>query len=81
MVQLWDLYLKQERICALTGLPIKLGTVNEISASLDRIDSTRGYTLDNVQWVHKDINRMKGDLTPERFLELCQLVAAKNHQP
>jgi hypothetical protein len=58
---LWELYLKQGAKCALSGLDIKLklidwkgkGTRKDITASLDRIDSTKAYTEDNVQWVHK----------------------------
>ncbi len=45
------------------------------TASLDRIDSTKGYTPDNVQWVHKTINRMKMDMTDSQFIEFCVAVA------
>lgn len=41
------------------------------SASLDRINSNRGYTPDNIQWVHKAVNKMKINLSHERFIELC----------
>ena len=54
-------------------MPIHLYEPTE--ASLDRVDSSKGYTEENVQWVHKDIQRMKSDLSPKRFTELCQLVA------
>ena len=37
------------------------------TASLDRIDSSKGYTEDNIQWVHKDVNQMKMDLPEQRF--------------
>lgn len=49
----------------------------EGTASLDRIDSSRGYVEGNVQWVHKDVNFMKQALSQERFVELCTLVAEK----
>lgn len=48
----------------------------ETTASLDRIDSNRGYTQDNVQWVHKDVNKMKMDLNQQIFVELCRAIAA-----
>jgi hypothetical protein len=73
---LWDLFLKQERKCALSGLPIgfpQISTGNK-TASLDRIDSSKGYTEDNVQWVHKDINLMKRTYSIEYFTELCKKV-------
>jgi hypothetical protein len=48
------------------------------TASVDRIDSSKDYVEGNVQWLHKDINRMKWDLDTDKFIELCKLVANKN---
>lgn len=73
--QLWGLFQQQAGKCAMTGLEIKLGRRPEMLASLDRIDSSQGYKLSNVQWVHPDVNLMKMDLPLARFLELCRLVA------
>ena len=64
---LWELYLKQGKKCTLTGLEITLVPAIKnsnvdwsiITASLDRIDSSHGYEENNVQWVHKEINRFK----------------------
>lgn len=76
------LHTKQKNCCALSGLPIHIantikGDMNqgETTASLDRIDSNRGYTRDNVQWVHKDVNKMKANLTQYRFVRFCHAVA------
>lgn len=79
---LWNLYKEQEGKCALTGLPIPFGkyTKEKNEASLDRVDSSKGYIEGNVQWVHKDINHMKWDLTPERFIQLCKLVVEKGRK-
>lgn len=84
MEDAWDLFVKQERKCSLSGIPLvfsksynrELATQprEETTASLDRIDSTKGYIEGNVQWLHKDINLMKRSLTEKRFIELCQLV-------
>jgi len=76
----WELFEEQGGLCALTGLPLSQrpssgGAPTAESASLDRIDNTRGYSPDNVQWVLKDINWMKGTFTQDRFLELCRAVA------
>ena len=49
-----------------------------MTASLDRIDSTRGYTVDNIQWIHKDLNRMKWNLPNDYFINICTLVANHN---
>jgi hypothetical protein len=76
----WELFLTQKGRCALTGNPIAFASSmaeengGGRTASLDRIDSTKGYTSSNVQWVHKDINVMKMDLSESRFLELCRAV-------
>ena len=80
---LYDLlYIQQNSRCALSGLPIAIantikGDMNqgETTASLDRINSSGGYTKTNVQWVHKNINRMKLDLDQTEFIGLCQKVA------
>jgi hypothetical protein len=76
----WDMYLRQKRRCALSGLEIKFAaTANEhragaTTASLDRIDSCKGYTKDNLQWVHKEVNAMKSDFKQDRFVELCKII-------
>lgn len=73
--ELWNLFLKQERRCALSGLPLCLQIRGgRTDASVDRIDSTKSYTLDNVQWVHKDVNKMKQNLLQSHFLELCRRI-------
>jgi len=75
---LWKLYLKQDKKCALSKLEIYFPKRNKdisATASLDRIDSSKGYTLDNVQWVHKDINRMKSVFDNDYFIKMCTFVA------
>jgi len=56
-------------ICALTGLKL-----DEETWSLDRIDSNKGYTRENIQYVHKDINRMKNSYKEDYFIQMCRLV-------
>lgn len=73
---IWDLFLKQNRKCALSGLELTIqrSKSNAGNASLDRINSFKGYTTGNVQWVHKDINKMKTDFSQEEFIELCTMI-------
>jgi len=75
----WDLFIKQGRRCALTGQIIHFANTNKNlkigTCSLDRIDSTKGYYLENVQWVHKTVNHMKWILSQEEFIEICTKVA------
>lgn len=82
--QAWEQFLKQNRRCALTGLELSFGEGPQIkqkysktstrTASLDRIDSTKGYIVGNIQWIHKDINIMKNDLDTKTFLYYCSLI-------
>lgn len=72
-LSLEDLQLAWDRSggrCAYTGLPIEI----KKTASVDRIDSNKDYTPDNIQFVHKDVNRMKQDFTEEYFLSLCTAI-------
>jgi hypothetical protein len=75
----WNLFLKQGKKCALSGqdIIIKYNEQSNHTASLDRIDSSIGYTENNVQWVHKDINMMKRTYDENYFIEMCILIS--NH--
>lgn len=73
-----ELWLKQDRRCALSGLPIGWdGNIREgeFTASIDRIDSTLGYIKGNVQLLHKDVNLMKNKFNQEYFVEMCTRIA------
>ena len=71
---LWKLYAQQNKRCILSGLPLVLNK----NASLDRIDSSGGYTKDNVQWVHVVVNKMKIDLKQEEFIAMAKTIAKHN---
>lgn len=75
----WKLFLGQGRRCALTGLVLELSpskmNKGASTASLDRIDSAKGYIAGNVQWVHIVINMMKQTLSDEEFVLWCHRVA------
>jgi len=80
---LWTLFMDQDKKCALSDVEITLDPQFSVhyatkritqTASLDRINSSRGYVEGNVQWVHKNINLLKGSLSQSKFIELCELV-------
>lgn len=84
---IYNQWLKQNKKCALTGLDIDFVNINKgnttrkeskydliCSASLDRIDSSKGYTKNNIQIVHKDINIMKNEYNQEYFISFCKKV-------
>lgn len=77
----WELFVRQGKRCALSGETLAFSTRSNTfdgTASLDRIDSSRGYTIDNVQWVHKDVNYMKTDLSEKDFLTWCRKIVRFN---
>lgn len=83
---LWDLLVKQDFKCKVSNMPIHISTKIKngnpdfkfITASVDRIDSSKGYTIDNIQWVNKDINKMKMNFDNEYFINACKLIANNN---
>lgn len=76
--------------CAISGLPISGPTElfvkdkkchynrKNTTISLDRIDNSSGYIKGNVQWVHKQVNIMKGTLKDEHFITLCKIISEYN---
>lgn len=76
--QAWNLFKKQKGICALTGIPLIIDVKPIGNASLDRIDSSKGYIKGNLQWVHKDINFMKRNYSQQYYIEMCHAVANNN---
>jgi hypothetical protein len=80
ITEVWDLFIKQDRKCALSGLDLffpKQSKDKTYNASLDRIDSSKGYIQGNVQWVHKDVNIMKNKYEQKYFIEICKRISNK----
>lgn len=79
----WELYEKQNRKCSLTDLDIVFyQDSNQCcyqTASIDRIDSNKGYIEGNVQIIHKTVNLMKNFLRDDEFIAFCNLIAM-NHK-
>lgn len=73
--QVWE---DQKGICPYTGLKLELPTYNNHihvwkRASLDRIDSSKGYIVGNIQFVSTPMNLMKStmsDLETKQYLKL-----------
>ncbi len=67
---------KQGEKCAMTGRKLVMCQKSEDNtASVDRIDSDNGYTMGNIQIVHKDVNWMKNEFSDEYFYEVCRDVS------
>jgi hypothetical protein len=68
----FELLNAQNHKCKLSGLPISF---ENGSASIDRIDNSKAYTSENIQWVHRQINYMKNTLSNDEFLRLCSVIS------
>lgn len=79
---MWDVALKQNLKCALSGdiLIFVNDQKNQCqaNASLDRIDSSKGYEVGNIQWVTKDVNMAKHVLPQSVFIALCKRVTERH---
>lgn len=81
---LYNLYLKQNKKCILTGVDINIVDAavrlnyRSNTASLDRIDNNKGYIKNNVRWIHKNLNQIKSDFSDEELIYICHLVARFN---
>ena len=76
---LWNMYLEQNKKCSLSGFPIGWADKGlTATASIDRIDSSEGYLIGNVQLVHKDVNFMKQQFNQEYFIEVCRAIASED---
>lgn len=74
--KLLSMFNEQGGKCAYSDLELVLGK----NAELDHIVAkSKGgcNNVENVQWVHQKVNRMKGDLSEAEFKELCKLVTTK----
>jgi len=75
-----NIFKKQNGKCAYSGRPLqftrsyKKNRINQ-TASLDRIDSTKGYIEGNVQWIHKDLQFTKGNKPHEEFIQWCHEIS------
>ena len=75
-----DLYYKQEGKCALSGekitsIVLEDNGINDYNLSIDRKDSSKSYTIDNIQLVGAIINIMKNDIDEKDFLLFVSTIA------
>lgn len=82
-----NLFKEQNGRCALSGVKINFTDVvsynrrkSNRSASLDRIDSSKGYIEGNVHWVHVTPNFMKGLLSLDEFKSWCKKISNNNKE-
>lgn len=78
MKYVWDIFLKQNKKCKLSGLDIDFGKGKTWTASIDRIDSSKGYIKGNIQILHKDVNKMKMNFEQKYFLDICNKIVTQS---
>ena len=79
---IWNIFIKQNKKCYFSGIPLQFRSISYYSdgtASLDRIDCSKGYVEGNVRWVHKTINKMRQAYDDNVFIDFCKNVA-KTHE-
>lgn len=71
---LLELLETQEYRCALSGVSLTPDNA-VVDHTRPRKDGGK-HEMANLQWLHSDVNRMKGTLTQSEFMALCRRVAA-----
>jgi 5-methylcytosine-specific restriction endonuclease McrA len=74
--QIIGILAKQEYRCALSGVPL----IPESSTLDHKHPISLGGTddIENLQWLHVDVNRAKGNMPHEDFVLMCKRVATWN---
>lgn len=70
--------IKETKHCAISGRPVVLEVNHIDGSSIDRIDSSKGYTIDNVHVTSQVVNKARGEMSIADFVKMCQDVV--NHQ-
>ncbi len=76
---IWNL---QEGICPYSKIKLILNTHSlrypdkRFTASLDRIDSTKGYIIGNVQFVSTSINYLKAEMSHKELIEFLKIISS-----
>lgn len=75
-VDITTLYAAQEGKCAYTGalMTMDCSEHNRNSASVDRVDCSKGYTVDNIVLCCSIVNTMKNNLSMVEFREVIRLL-------
>jgi len=74
-------YLKlveETRVCPVFGVPLT-DIIGDFAPSLDRIDSTKGYTLDNVWIISWRSNRLKNNATLQELEMIVEAMRKKTN--
>lgn len=78
-----ELWCKQNGLCAISNIPMTYIFNNgriPTNLSVDRIDSSKPYTKENIQLVCMAVNQMKSDLDDITFYKFCEAIVNNAEQ-
>lgn len=69
VLELVELWSKQDGKCAITGLPIVAGDTAELDHIVPLASGGSGK-IHNVHWLHFSVNKMKWDMSMDEFKQI-----------
>lgn len=82
--KVWDLSLEfiesMPEICTYSGVALDFELDSPNRFSPDRVDSSKGYTEDNVVPCSIRINRLKSDMSVDEFIARCEAVTRQKYK-
>ena len=75
--ELLEVFQQQGGRCYYSGIPLTYDQGGDTDVSIDRMDSTKGYTEDNVVLCCWRVNNMKGDLCASNFITWARQVSCR----
>lgn len=77
VLELWE---EQERKCALSSIPINIYPNNPYSISIDRIDSDKPYSKDNIHLTSWVVNSARSDMSLDEFSSSLECIRSNSKQ-
>lgn len=74
----YEMYIKQQGNCALSGLPMTHVMDDERSVSFDRKNNKKGYVIDNIRLVAYRVNLLRADMDDIDFIWWSRAIANHN---
>ena len=76
-----QLFYDQNQRCAMSGRKLILGKNAQLDHILPRSRFPElKHDLENLQWLHEDVNLAKRNMTPDEFVNLCEEVSKHRWQ-
>jgi hypothetical protein len=75
--QVYNKLVESNGKCALSGKDLTTVFNSPMIASIDRIDSSKGYTKNNIQIVGAVVNKAKNTMSVAEFVDMCRSVSSR----